>query len=394
PCDDFEIDAACRAEIAEYLDKRNSDSLRGDYTETGSTAFFQHASTLYHPTAGCLSDAEIALQQQLDPENGPRCNFVPSASGALIARDYDAEFLAGTAQIFKNELAAVSWNFAMGLVVTSACTSDEGRGSDPECFDPEHPWVLDKCSFNQPQFCKKIKEFFELGGVQRNTLRAAGNPRFGRRTFLWHSGSEIVLTYDRRNVVGFAMDFPEDLSKTSWGVEFTWFDSIPVYDASEFDSLSYVDTFNLTISIDRPTFIHALNPNRTFFFNTQWFFRYLANYSSGMGPGGAFGVLFTNTVSTGYFQDRLNPSLVTIYDFDSRSGGVLPALQYRISDSLSAAVGLGIFFGRTQLMEMGINPFRFATNRAGPNAYKDSTDPFLSSVRSRDEIWLRLRWTF
>ena len=394
PCDNFDNDAACQAEVAEYLDKRNSDSLRGDYTVTGSNVFFQHASTLYHPTAGCLSNTEIAVQQGLSPADGPHCTFVPSASGAVISRDYDAEFLAGTAQIFQNELAAVSWNFAMGLVVTSACTDEEGRSSDPECFDAEHPWVLNKCSFNQPQFCKKVKEFFDSGGVQRNTLRAGGNSRFGRRTFLWHSGSEVVQTYDRRNVFGFALDFPEDRTKSNWGVEFAWFDSVPVYDANEFDSLSNVDLFNVTVSIDRPTFINFLNPNRTFFFNTQWFFQYTKGHRGGMGPNGPFSALFTNTITTGYFQDRLNPSLVTIYDFNSRSGGVLPSIQYRFTESFSAAVGLGIFFGRTQLSQMAINPYRYATNRVGANAYKDSSEQFLSSVRRRDEIWMRLRWTF
>ena len=394
PCDNLINGAACRAEVAEYLDKRNSDSWRGDYTETGSNVIFQHASTLYHPTAGCLSDAEIVAQQELSPEDGPRCNFIPSASGAVISRNYDEEFLAGNAQIFQNELAVVSWNFAMGLVVTSACTDEKGRKSDPECFDAEHPWVLDKCSFNQPQFCKKVKEFFDLGGVQRNTLRAGGNSRFGRRTFLWHSGSEVVLTYDRRNVFGFSMDFPEDRTKSNWSVEFTWFGSVPVYDANEFDSLTNVDMLNFTISIDRPTFINFLNPNRTFFFNTQWFFQYIKGHRSGMGPNGPFSAMFTNTIMTGYFQDRLNPSLVTIYDFNSRSGGVLPSIQYRFTESFSAAIGMAIFFGRTQLSEMAINPFRPATNRVGKNAYTDSSEHFLSSIRRRDEIWMRLRWTF
>ena len=394
PCDGFVNDAVCQAEMAEYLDQRNSNSWVGDYTETGSNVRLPHASTLYHPTAGCLSDAEIALQQELSPEDGPQCNFVPSASGALISRNYDEEFLAGTAQIFQNELAAVSWNFAMGLVVLSACTDEEGRTSDPECFDAEHPWVLNKCSFNQPQFCKKIKEFFDLGGVQRNTLRAGGSSRFGRRTFLWHSGSEVVLTYDRRNVFGFAMDFPEDWTKSSWGVEFTWFDSVPIYDANEFDSLTNVDMLNHTVSIDRPTFINFLNPNRTFFFNTQWFFQYIKGHRDGMGPNGPLNVMFTSTIMTGYFQDRLNPSLVTIYDFNSRSGGVLPSIQYRFTEAFSAAIGMGIFFGRTQLSEMAINPFRPATNRVGKNAYKDSSEQFLSSIRRRDEIWMRLRWTF
>jgi hypothetical protein len=394
PCDDFVDDAACRAEVAEYLDKRNSDSWRGDYTETGSNVRYQHASTLYHPTAGCLSDAEIRRQQRLNPEDGPRCNFVPSASGAVISRDYDEEFLAGTAQIFKNELAAVSWNFAMGLVITSACKTEKGRKTNPECFDAEHPWVLDKCSFNQPQYCKKVKEFFDMGGVRRNARRAGAKGPFGRRTFLWQSGSEIVQTYDRRNVFGFSMDFPEDRTKSNWGVEVAWFDSVPVYDANEFDSLTNVDVLNVTVSIDRPTFIHFLNPNRTFFFNTQWFFQYIKGHRGGMGPHGPFSAMFTTTIMTGYFQDRLNPSLVTLYDINSRSGGVLPSIQYRFTESFSAAIGMGIFFGRTELSEMAINPFRPATNRVGKNAYMDSSEHFLSSVRRRDEIWMRLRWTF
>ena len=47
----------------------------------------------------------------------------------------------------------------------------------------------------------------------------------------------------------------------------------------------------------------------------------------GMGPNGPFSSMFTNTIMTGYFQDRLNSSLVTIYDFNSRSEGVLPSIQ-------------------------------------------------------------------
>ncbi len=394
PCEGSVNDAACRRQIAEYLDKRNSDSWVGDYTETGSNVRQLHASTLYHPTAGCLSDAEIAQQQAMNPEDGPRCNFVPSASGAAISRNYDEEFLAGTAQIFKNELAAVSWNFAMGLVVISACATEDGRTSDPECFDSAHPWVLNKCSFNQPQYCKKVKEFFDTTGVLRNAPRAGAKGPFGRRTFVWQSGSEVVMTYDRHNVLGFSMDFPEDRTKSNWGLEFAWFDSVPFYDAGEFDSLRNVDLLNFAISIDRPTFINFLNPNRTFFFNTQWFFQYIQGYRSGMGPNGPFRAMFTTTITTGYYQDRLNPSLVTIYDFNSRSGGVLPSIQYRFTESFSAAFGIGVFFGRTQLSEMAINPFRPATNRAGKDAYKDSFDPFLSGIRRRDEIWLRLRWTF
>ncbi len=33
-------------------------------------------------------------------------------------------------------------------------------------------------------------------------------------------------------------------------------------------------------------------------------------------------------------------------------------------------------------------------NRADPNAYKNGNDILLSNFRNRDEIFLRLRWTF
>ena len=30
----------------------------------------------------------------------------------------------------------------------------------------------------------------------------------------------------------------------------------------------------------------------------------------------------------------------------------------------------------------------------GKDAYRDSSEQFLSGIRRRDEIWMRLRWTF
>ena len=71
--------------------------------------------------------------------------------------------------------------------------------------------------------------------------------------------------------------------------------------------------------------INFLNQNRTFFLNTQWFFQYIMDYDSGFVQTGPLNVLFTVAIFTGYFQDRLNPQLVTVFDFKSQSGGVLPS---------------------------------------------------------------------
>ena len=52
------------------------------------------------------------------------------------------------------------------------------------------------------------------------------------------------------------------------------------------------------------------------------------------------------------------------------------------------------FFGRTQLKNMPINEFGPPSNRSGPSANKVGVDNLLSLIRKRDEVFLRLRWTF
>ena len=63
-------------------------------------------------------------------------------------------------------------------------------------------------------------------------------------------------------------------------------------------------------------------------------------------------MLFTFAMFTGYFQDRVQPQFVTVYDFRSRSGGLLPSLQYRFTESFSVTIGMLYFFGRTELKDM------------------------------------------
>jgi hypothetical protein len=349
---------------------------------------------LIHPLAGCV-DSEI------NPQGSPLCDL-------WMNRDLVDEFFAGTAQMFQNEMASVSWNLLMFLAIGSCDirsidldgfdrTGRNGNPSiaaDPECYNPRTPYSTTRCSFNAPQFCRNVKSFFNAAGVQRNTVRAAGNSRFGRRTFVWQSGGEAVLRYQKRNVLGFATDFAEDRSKTNWGMEFTWIGEVPFVDNNSATGVTSSDSFNLTISVDRPTFINFLNPNRTFFFNTQWFVNYVPKHGSGFTNNGPVNVLFTFAVQTGYYQDRLMPQFVTVFDFLSQSGGLLPSLQYRFTESFSLSVGLMWFFGRTQLVDMPVRGLAPALNRTGPNAYQEGVDNALSVIRRRDEVFMRLRWTF
>ncbi|MEE8581068.1 MAG: hypothetical protein V3T33_05700, partial [Myxococcota bacterium] len=288
-----------------------------------------------------------------------------------------------TGDPWQNELAALSWNFMMFSL---------GNDDDFDAADPMNPT---QCSFVTPQFCSiTIPGLLRLAGVQRNIERAGGNGRFGRRTFQWHSGGEVVVRFEKRNVLGLSMDFAEDVTKSSFSFEFTWIEGLPAFDNDEFDGLSQVHEFNLTVSADRPTFINFLNPNRTFFFNSQWFVQYRSSYQKGFPSNGPWNLLGTFAISTGYFQDRLLPSLVFVFDVRSRSGAALPEITYRFSENFSTSFGLAMFMGRSQLVNMPVNEIGSAGNRQGKHAYQDSAQNGLAVVRDRDEVFFRVRYTF
>jgi hypothetical protein len=146
--------------------------------------------------------------------------------------------------------------------------------------------------------------------------------------------------------------------------------------------------------MDRPTFISFLNRRRTFFFNTQWFFQYLAGYKDAYGLNGPFNTRATFTAATGYYQDRLIPILTLVYDFPSMSGGILPAITWRISETFSMTFGMNIFFGQVQSKEGALVPLGPLAGGAGKGAYRSYYEDGLALVRDRDELYLRLRATF
>jgi len=229
--------------------------------------------------------------------------------------------------------------------------------------------------------------------VQRSSIDAGGNGRFGRRDFVWHGGQDLVLRYQKVNVLGFSMDFAEDATKSNWGIEFTWEND--VFEGDNDAELGYtpVDRYNLTVSVDRPTFVNFLNANRTFFFNSQWFFQYISGYGHSFTNDGPLNVLAVVSIETGYFDDRLTPNLTVVYDFGSGSGAVLPQVTYLFNAEFSATFGLAFFAGREEARPMPIHPTAL-TDRVGRHASEDFVENGLSAIRDRDEIFLRLRYTF
>ncbi len=295
-------------------------------------------------------------------------------------------------QVFRSELAAASFN----LLMLVASRSDPDNPSDPSAneFDGSNPNRLDGCSFRKPALCTSIQGLLTGSGLTRNSVRAGGTSSFGRRDFVWHQGGEIVLRYQKRNVLGFSMDFTEDTTKTSWGIEATWIEGQKFVDNDQFDALATADTYNVTVSGDRPTFINFLNPNRTFLFNSQWFFQYVNGYKKGFTTSGPLNVLATFTIFTGYFQDRLLLFHTGVYDFRSNSGAFLPTVIYRFTENFSATIGANVFWGRQELRDMPISEIRPGVQRSGEHAYKDAVENGLAALRDRDEARLTLRYTF
>jgi hypothetical protein len=288
-------------------------------------------------------------------------------------------------------MSVFSWNLLMVLVALSFA-EDPNHPTISE-FAPNDPFRTDGCSLAAPGFCNNVSAYNAISGVRRDAVIAGGNGRFGRRDFIWHGGGDLALRYEKRNVLGFSMDFAEDVTKSNWSFEFTWIEGLPYTNNDSWDATSEADSFNLTMSIDRPTFVNFLNQNRTFFFNTQWFFQYVHGYEGSFSSNGPWNMLMTFTVSTGYFQDRLLPSVTFVYDVGSVSGGILPEVTYRFTENFSAAVGVAGFFGHVQtrvapLYENALD------SRVGRGAYSSFTEEGLSAIRERDELWLRFRYTF
>ncbi len=294
-------------------------------------------------------------------------------------------------QAWRSEMSIVSWNFLMGLVGLSS--ADDPANPTESDFAPNNPFRKNGCSFAKPQLCSVVQSFFQITGVQRNTRRAGGNHRFGRRDFAWHGGRDIVLRYQKRNILGFSLDFAEDVTKSNVGLEFTWENDVHLADFDRIDGLTEVDQFNLTVSVDRPTFINFLNANRTFFINTQWFFRYVSGYEESFASSGPWNVLAVLTVNTGYFDDRLQPSMQFVYDFPSNSSAMINQVTYRYSSDFSVTFGFALFQGREERRNMPLVPTSL-TNRVGRHAYKDFVENGLAAVRDRDEFFVRLRYTF
>jgi hypothetical protein len=247
-----------------------------------------------------------------------------------------------------------------------------------------------------PVFCRSLTGLLGATGFTLPYKRAGGDNRFGRRDFLWQGGRQVMLDYQKKNVFGFGLDFAEDRTKSSWGIEFSWTSGKFFGNTLSRDLLHRSDEYVLSISMDRPTFINFLNPNRTFFMNFQIFFKYFSDFEGGDRRGmfgtsdGPFDTRFIFFFFTGYFQDRLTPRVTLVADPPTSTGAVLSTLSYRFTDRFSASVGMNHFFGHVSQTEA---PFFPVALLSGPDRTSETLRG-IAPARNRDEIFMTVRWTF
>jgi hypothetical protein len=305
--------------------------------------------------------------------SGNRVLMIPGSRGPGD-KGYDRRIDGTPPRGFHSEMAALSDNFLKFTALVGIAEGDEG------------------CTLEDINACATVRGLLVLTGSQRPELRAGGNGRFGRQDFLWHGGGEARLFYPKRNILGFAFDFAEDVTKTNWGVELTWIDDATFQSNTSRNLLQESDVYNLTVSVDRPTFVNFLNANRTFFFNAQIFVRYLPHYASRYDTDGPLTALGTFAITTGYLQDRLLPSIVFVHDLTSASGGVIFSTTYRFTESFSATMGVLGFYGGPQKNRTPLYPIALPYTQSN-FTYRTRFDG-LSAISERDEVYLTIRYTF
>jgi hypothetical protein len=293
-----------------------------------------------------------------------------------------------TGQVWASEMAIASWNFMM---LAASLGAQDGAISRTT-LDRNQPLAIGRCSFRQPQYCAFVSGLNAQARNTHSSIKAGGNGKFGRRNLVWQSVGDLALSYQKRNILGFSMDFAEDTTKSSWGVEFTHVNDALAADNGEIDGLQDVDEYNLTLSVDRPTFINFLNANRTFFINSQLFTSYLQGYEKTMLRDGPWTFLALLNVSTGYFQDRFLVSSAVVYDLRSNSGAFLPSVQYRFTENFSVTLGAAVLAGHWERREMGVNQF----SAQSENNLDDTifVENGISPARDLDNFFLRLRYTY
>jgi hypothetical protein len=83
-----------------------------------------------------------------------------------------------------------------------------------------------------------------------------------------------------------------------------------------------------------------------------------------------------------------------VYDARSTTFAVLPQVRYRYTEAFSVVLGMQFFSGKPATQPISVNGLGPASNQQGPYAYRTQVDRGVSIVRSMDNVYMRLRYSF
>jgi hypothetical protein len=180
-------------------------------------------------------------------------------------------------------------------------------------------------------------------------FNAATNPFTGANPDPTSNLIAFDMYFPRINMLGGSMDFQWQDAGAAVRVEAAVTSGEEFANTARPELYSKNKVFRSVIGFDRPTFIPAINPNRTTLFSAQLFYQHIFNHELSQGSVGPVGmpdwkdnVIGTLLVKAWLNNDRVSPQVITAYDFKSKSGVISPAVEWLQSDNLKWTFGANL----------------------------------------------------
>jgi len=236
------------------------------------------------------------------------------------------------------------------------------------------------------------------GNVDAQAAIAQDNASLFYRTGLAFGGQTSVV-FDQVHTTGLSFDYFDDNTGIVFRVESSYSFDEMVNNTYKADWVDHSDVFRLSIGIDRPTFIKALNPLRTFFLSAQMFNTHYMDYEGDRNFGfvpSEDNYIWTLFAQTQYMRDRLIPNAFYVYEDGSDSHVYGASVQYLIDNHFSVKAGAHIISGGEDNQTFDVGPFTAFTldGQSPQQAVFGYAKEGIGALRNNDELFLQLQYQF
>jgi hypothetical protein len=188
------------------------------------------------------------------------------------------------------------------------------------------------------------------------------------------------MHFPRINMIGGSMDFQWEAAGAAVRVEGALTSGEEFANTARPELYSKNKVFRSVIGIDRPTFIPAINPNRTTLFSAQLFYQHIFDHEVHQGPLGTYGMpdwknnfIGTLLMKSWLSGDRISPQIITAYDFKAKAGVISPSVEWLQSDNIKWTFGANVKFKNGSMDRWKFNDCRDCNPYAPFTAYDEHT---------------------